>query len=87
MEFKNRIVILIFIGNKYNMVIILLSIRNEYYRIEIELFFGNVVIVDELLEIGGKDLGFLFKELLILVLAVCISVILRMYVDRKGWDF
>lgn len=62
------------------------SIRKEHYRTEIESPSGNVVIADEPLEIGGKDLGFSPKELLISALAACTSATLRMYADRKGWD-
>ncbi len=62
------------------------SIKKELYRVEIESPSGNVVIADEPLEIGGKDLGFSPTELLIAALASCTSATLRMYADKKGWD-
>ena len=68
------------------MATVLSSIKKELYRIEIESPTGNVVIADEPLESGGKDLGFSPKELLISALAACTSATLRMYADRKGWE-
>ena len=53
---------------------------------EIESPSGNIVIADETLESGGKDLGFSPTELLASGLAACTSATLRMYADRKGWD-
>ena len=62
------------------------TIKQELYRIEIESPSGNVVISDEPLEMGGKDLGFSPTELLASSLAACTSATLRMYADQKGWD-
>lgn len=62
------------------------TIKQDLYRIEIESPSGNVVISDEPLEMGGKDLGFLPTELLASSLAACTSATLRMYADQKGWD-
>ena len=62
------------------------NIKKELYRIEIESPSGNVVIADEPLESGGKDLGFSPAELLASSLAACTSATLRIYADNKGWD-
>lgn len=62
------------------------TIKQELYRIQIESPSGNVVVSDEPLEMGGRDLGFSPTELLASSLAACTSATLRMYADRKGWD-
>jgi putative redox protein len=62
------------------------SIKSEHYKIEIKSPTGNVVIADEPIAQGGKDLGFSPKELLASSLAACTSATVRMYADRKGWD-
>lgn len=62
------------------------SIKKENYRIEIKSPSGNVVIADEPIEMGGKDLGFSPKELLASALAACTSATVKMYADRKEWD-
>jgi len=61
-------------------------IKNELYKVEIKSPTCNVIIADEPIDIGGKDLGFSPKELLASALAACTSATLRMYADRKGWD-
>lgn len=61
------------------------SIKNELYRIEIKSPTGNVVIADEPLDKGGKDVGFSPKELLASALAACTSATVRMYAERKQW--
>lgn len=62
------------------------SIKKEHYKIEIKSPSGNMVIADEPVDKGGKDLGFSPKELLAAALAACTSATLKMYADRKGWD-
>lgn len=62
------------------------SIKKENYKIEIKSPSGNVVIADEPLDMGGKDLGFSPKELLASALAACTSATVKMYADRKEWD-
>lgn len=61
------------------------SIKNEPYKIEIKSPTGNVVVADEPIDKGGKDLGFSPKELLAAALAACTSATVRMYADRKEW--
>jgi putative redox protein len=62
------------------------SIKKELYKVEIVSPTDNVVIADEPLAMGGKDLGFSPKELLASALAACTSATVRMYADRKGWE-
>jgi putative redox protein len=62
------------------------SIKKENYKIEIQSPSGNVVIADEPIDMGGKDLGFSPKELLASALAACTSATVKMYADRKEWD-
>jgi putative redox protein len=61
------------------------SIKNEPYKIDIKSPTGNVVVADEPIDKGGKDLGFSPKELLAAALAACTSATVRMYADRKEW--
>lgn len=68
------------------MASVIATIKQELYRIQIESPSGNVVISDEPLEMGGRDLGFSPTELLASSLAACTSATLRMYADRKGWN-
>lgn len=58
----------------------------DLYKVEIHSPSGNLVVADEPLEKGGKDLGLSPKELLIAALAACTSATVRMYADRKQWD-
>lgn len=62
------------------------SIKQELYKVEIKSPTGNVVIADEPVDKGGKDLGFSPKELLASALATCTSATVKMYADRKEWD-
>lgn len=61
-------------------------IKKELYKVDITSQSGNVLIADEPIEIGGKNLGFSPSEILASALAACTSATLRMYADRKGWD-
>ncbi len=62
------------------------SIKSENYKIKIKSPTGNLLIADEPIDKGGKDLGFSPKELLASALAACSSATVKMYADRKGWD-
>jgi len=62
------------------------NIKTELYKIEIKSPSGNVLIADEPIEQGGKDVGFSPKELLASALAACTSATVRMYADRKEWN-
>lgn len=61
------------------------KITSEQFKTEIHSPSGNVLIADEPLSVGGKNLGFSPSELLASSLAACTSATLRMYADRKGW--
>ena len=61
-------------------------IGKEHYKIEIKSSSDNVIIADEPIANGGKNLGFSPKELLAASLSACASATLRMYADRKKWD-
>ncbi len=45
------------------------------------------VIADEPIELGGKNLGMKPTELLCGALASCTTITLKMYGERKQWDF
>ncbi|WP_323028466.1 OsmC family protein [Gelidibacter japonicus] len=62
------------------------SIKKENYKIDITSPSGNLIIADEPIDMGGKNLGFSPKELLASALAACSSATVKMYADRKGWD-
>lgn len=62
------------------------SIKKELYKVEIKSPSGNILIADEPVDKGGKDLGFSPKELLASALAACTSATVKMYANRKGWD-
>ncbi|MBS1682180.1 MAG: OsmC family protein [Bacteroidetes bacterium] len=61
-------------------------IGKENYRVEIKTPSGNVVVSDEPIDKGGKNLGPSPNELLAASLAACTSITVRMYADRKGWE-
>jgi len=61
------------------------SNKNELYKIEIKSPTGNVVIADEPVDKGSRDLGFSPKELLAAALAACTSATVRMFAERKQW--
>lgn len=45
------------------------------------------IIADEPSDLGGTDAGMQPSELLCASLASCTSITLKMYGDRKGWNF
>lgn len=61
------------------------SIQKEPFKTELHSPSGNLLIADEPVAVGGKNLGFSPSELLASALAACTSATLRMYADRKGW--
>ncbi len=59
--------------------------KKENYRTEVRTD-PHHFIVDEPIEVGGKDLGVSPGELLAAALASCSSITMKLYADRKGWD-
>jgi putative redox protein len=62
------------------------NIGKELYKVEIVSDSGNKIIADESIAIGGKNIGFSPKELLVASLVACTNITLRMYADHKQWD-
>lgn len=61
-------------------------IEDQAYKVVLTSESGNTIIADEPEELGGQDLGFSPKELLVSALAACTSATLKMYATRKNWD-
>lgn len=59
-------------------------IGREHYRTEL-IATGNTLVADEPVEVGGAHLGPAPGELLMMSLASCTAITLRMYADRKQW--
>ncbi len=60
-------------------------IERDHYRTEL-IASGKTIIADEPEEVGGTDEGPAPGEFLLISLASCTAITLRMYVDRKKWD-
>jgi putative redox protein len=60
------------------------TIGTDHFRTEITVG-GKMVIADEPEELGGTDLGPAPGEFLMISLASCTAITLRMYADRKNW--
>jgi putative redox protein len=60
------------------------TIGTDHFRTEITVG-GKMVIADEPEELGGTDLGPAPGEFLMIALASCTAITLRMYADRKNW--
>lgn len=61
------------------------TIGKEHYRTEL-FIAGHTVIADEPQDVGGTNLGPSPGQFLMLSLASCTAITLRMYADRKNWD-
>jgi putative redox protein len=64
---------------------VIASIGRDHYRTEL-IVSGKKVIADEPTELGGGDEGPAPGEFLLMSLASCTAITLRMYADRKQWD-
>lgn len=60
-------------------------IGQDHYRTEL-IASGKTVIADEPEELGGTNAGPAPGEFLMISLASCTAITLRMYADRKKWD-
>jgi putative redox protein len=60
------------------------TIYNDRYHTEI-IANGKVVVADEPEDLGGTDTGPAPGEFLMISLASCTAITLRMYADRKKW--
>jgi putative redox protein len=56
----------------------------DHYKTEL-ITSGKTVIADEPEELGGTNLGPAPGEFLMISLASCTAITLRMYADRKQW--
>ena len=61
------------------------KIGKEHYKVTLE-WRNGIIVGDEPIAIGGKDLGPDPYTLFLSALAACTLSTLRMYIDRKGWD-
>lgn len=61
------------------------STKKEKYRTAVKTQ-NHLFVVDEPIEVGGKDLGPTPGQLFASSLATCSSITLKMYADHKGWD-
>ena len=60
-------------------------IGKDHFRTEV-IASGKTVIVDEAEELGGTNAGPSPGELMLISLASCTAITLRMYADRKKWE-
>jgi putative redox protein len=60
-------------------------IGTDHYRTEL-IASGKTIFADEPEELGGGDTGPAPGEFLMISLASCTAITLRMYADRKKWD-
>lgn len=61
------------------------GIGHEHYLSKLSMR-GHLIVADEPIENGGKDVGPTPTELILSGLAACTASTLRMYADKKGWD-
>lgn len=60
-------------------------IGRDHFRTDL-ITSGKTVIADEPEELGGTNSGPAPGEFLLISLASCTAITLRMYADRKQWD-
>lgn len=67
------------------MEIVKSHIGSENYKVTIESQSGNILIADEPVANGGKNLGLSPFELVAAALSACTSITVWMYAERKKW--
>lgn len=60
------------------------NIGKESYKTDLTVS-GHSIIADEPEDLGGSNLGPAPREFLMISLASCTAITLRMYANRKGW--
>ena len=60
------------------------TIGKDHYKTELSAA-GHQMWADEALEVGGTNIGPAPGQLLLMALASCTAITLRMYADRKQW--
>jgi putative redox protein len=63
---------------------VIAKIGKDAYRTELTVG-RHTIIADEPQDLGGSDLGPAPGELLVIALASCTAITLRMYANRKEW--
>ena len=61
------------------------TLSNRNYLAEAKMR-NHFVTIDEPLDLGGDDNGPTPVEYLLTAIGACVSITLRMYAERKGWD-
>ncbi|TXD51458.1 MULTISPECIES: OsmC family protein [unclassified Polaribacter] len=61
------------------------TLTNKKYLAEAKMR-NHFVVIDEPISSGGGDNGATPVEYLLTAIGGCVSMTLRMYADRKGWD-
>ena len=61
------------------------TLSNRNYLAEAKMR-NHFVTIDEPLDLGGDDNGPTPVEYLLTAIGGCVSITLRMYAERKGWD-
>ena len=60
-------------------------LTNKNYLAEAKMR-NHFVVIDEPVDAGGDDNGPTPVEYLLTAIGSCVSITLRMYAERKGWD-
>jgi putative redox protein len=64
---------------------VIAKIGKDHYRTEL-IASGKILVADEPEDRGGTDTGPAPGEFLMMALASCTAITVRMYADRKQWE-